>query len=422
MHKKFTYKNGLRVITVPMKSTKSVTVFVMCGVGSRHETRDINGASHFIEHLMFKGTKKRPTTLDISKALDSVGAEFNAATSKDWTGYYVKIDSKKVELALDVLSDMLSNSKFDKKEIDRERNVIVEEINMYHDNPMMYVEDVLEQIMYKGSTLGWEIAGPRKTIKEIPRSKLIAYRDKYYIPENTVVCIAGNIDSKIEALVKKYFNTTKEVPNETEGFKPFEFTQDKPQVKLVYKKTEQVQLALGFPGYSSFDDRVYAKYLLSVILGGNMSSKLFIAVRERKGLAYFVRSYVNVYQDTGNFIVQSGLDKSRLEMAIKIILAELKKIKSKGVTADDLQKAKEYLRGKTALGLEETSNIADLYVKQELLQGKIMSPDQKLKKFDAVTAKEIQAVAKEMFDKDLVSLAIIGPFKDEKKFLELLKI
>ena len=165
MHKKITFDNGLRLIHIPNKTTKSASLFVLYGVGSRHETRDINGASHFIEHLMFKGTKKRPSTLDISKALDSVGSEYNAATSKDWTGYYVKIDSKKFELAIDVVSDMLQNSKFDAVEINKERGVILEEINMYQDNPIMYVEDALEQLMFQGSTLGWEIAGPKKNIQ-----------------------------------------------------------------------------------------------------------------------------------------------------------------------------------------------------------------------------------------------------------------
>lgn len=422
MYKKTTFPNGLRLITVPMSGTNSVTVFVLFGVGSRYETADINGASHFIEHLMFKGTKKRPTTLDISKALDSVGAEYNAATSKDWTGYYVKIDSRKIELAMDVVSDMLYNSKFDKKEIDRERGVIVEEINMYHDNPLMYVEDLLEQLMYRDTTLGWEIAGPKQVIREVSCEKLIAYRDAYYQPKNMVIGVAGKINHQIINLVKKYFQTTQKNDSPGRAFDAFINKQTKPQIIVNYKDTEQVQLALGFHAYSHTDPRLYAQYLLGIILGGNMSSRLFISVRERRGLAYFVRVYPNIYQDTGNLIIQSGLDKSRLELAIKTILAELKKIKRSGVTADELKKAKEYLRGKLVLSLEDTEDMVDWYIKQELLFGQTLTPEEKLKKFEAVTLAQVKQVAKEIFTENNLNLAIIGPYKNDKNFKPLLKV
>lgn len=426
MYKKTIFPNGLRLVTIPNESTKAVTVFVLFEVGSRHETKDINGVSHFIEHLMFKGTKKRPTTLDISKALDNVGAEYNAATAKDWTGYYVKIDSKKIELALDVLSDMINNSKFEANEINKERGVIIEEINMYHDNPLMYIEDVLETLMFKGSTLGWEIAGPKKVIAEVSRKKILDYKNKFYAPENTVIGIAGKFNENIKSLVDKYFETNgrckKSQAKKQFDFVNFQFTQNKPQVLVKYKDTEQVQLALGFPGYSYFDEEVYPLYLLSVILGGNMSSRLFIAVRERRGLAYFVRCYTNIYQDTGNLIIQSGLDKSRLSEAISVIMSELKKVKNQGVTAKELKQAKEYLRGKIVLTLENTSNLADWYAKQELLQRKILTPEQKLKKFDAVTLADIKKVAFNIFQKDFINLALIGPYKDEQRFLKLLNL
>lgn len=422
MYKKTKFSNGLRLITIPQKSTKAITVFVLFAVGSRYETKDINGVSHFIEHLMFKGTKKRPTTLDISKALDSVGAEYNAATAKDWTGYYVKIDSKKVELALDVLSDMLYNSKFEAKEINKERGVIIEEINMYQDNPLMYIEDVLEQLMYKGSTLGWEIAGPKKIIRQIPKSKILNYKNKFYAPQNTVIAVAGNINSKIDGLIKKFFQTEKQNNQPKIKFKKFKFSQQQPRVLIKYKNTAQVQLAFGFPGYSYDDPKVYAAYLLTIALGGNMSSRLFISVREKRGLAYFVRCYPNIYQDTGNLIIQSGLDKARIDQAIKVILSELKKVKNQGLSATELKKAKEYLRGKVVLTLENTSNLADWYAKQELLEEKILTPEQKLKKFDQVTLQDIKQVANEAFQYNSINLALIGPYKDDKKFLKMLSL
>jgi predicted Zn-dependent peptidase len=419
MYKKTTFPNGLRLITVPTTGTSSASVFVIFGVGSRYERRDINGASHFIEHLMFKGTDKRPTTLDISKSLDSVGAEFNAATSKDWTGYYVKIDAKKIELAVDVLSDMLYHSKFDNEEINRERGVIVEEINMYHDNPIMYIEDVAEQLLFPDSTLGWEIAGPRELIKKVPRSKMIAYRDAYYVPENTVVVVAGNIDNKITQLIKKYFVTKKVKTSKVKKYSPFKSKQTKPRVKVVYRDTQQVQLALGFPAYSYSDKRIYALYLMAVILGGNMSSRLFISVRERKGLAYFVRSYPNVYQDTGDLIIQSGLDKARLEEAIHTILDELKKMRAEGVTEDELVKAKDYMRGKMVLTLEDTSSLADWYAKQEILENSSLTPEKKLAMLDRVTTADVKKVAKDLFQKNKINLAIIGPYKNGKVFNKL---
>lgn len=419
MYKKTTFNNGLRLLTIPQKGTKATTIFVLVGVGSRFESKDINGVSHFIEHLMFKGTKKRPTTLDISKALDSVGAEYNAATAKDWTGYYVKIDSKKIELAMDILSDMIYNSKFDSVEINKERGVIIEEINMYHDNPLMHIEDVLETVMFKGNTLGWDIAGPKKVIATVPRKKILDYKNKYYAPQNTVISVAGNINSKIESVVKKYFETEKKQDADL-SFTKFNSKQTKPQIKIDYKKTAQVQLAFGFPGYKYSDDKVYAAYLLSIILGGNMSSRLFINVREKRGLAYFVRSYVNIYKDTGNIIVQSGLDKSRLPEAIKVIMSELKKVRQHGVTAFELKQAKEYLRGKLILTLENSSNLSDWYAKQELLQDKIMTPEKKIAKFNEVTAGQIKQVAQEAFQTNKTNLAIIGPFKDKSKFEKMI--
>ncbi|OGF30899.1 hypothetical protein A2533_03040 [Candidatus Falkowbacteria bacterium RIFOXYD2_FULL_35_9] len=424
MIEKKQFENGLRLVTIPDLSVRSVTIFVLFAVGSRYEDKDINGASHFVEHLMFKGTKKRPNSLDISKALDSFGAEYNAATSKDWTGYYIKIDSRHLEEALDILSDMIYNSKFDAGEINKERGVILEEINMYQDNPLMYIEDILEQVVFKGSTLGSEIAGPKKVIREISRKKLFDYKNTHYVPEKTVIGIAGKIDNSIERLVKKYFQTTdKKIKGVKQvGYKDFVFDQKETRIKIIYKKTEQVQVALGFPAYGYFDPRVYALNLLSVILGGNMSSRLFISVREKRGLAYFVRCYPNIYQDTGCLVIQSGLDKHRVGLAIETIVNELRRIKSTGVTVDELKKAKEYLRGKVVLALEDTASQADWYAKQELLQNQILTPEQKFKKFDLVTVADIKKVAKEIFVKEKTSLALIGPFKDEKYFEKLLNL
>lgn len=418
MYKKILLPNKVRLVIAPLKETQTTNLLVLVKVGSRQEDKKVSGGSHFIEHLMFKGTKKHPTALDISKELNGVGAEFNAFTSKDHTGYYIKSDAKHLSLSIDVLSDMLLNSKFDTKEIERERGVIVEEINMYEDNPMMYVEDLLEQIIYSGHPLGISIAGTKESVKKMTRADLISYKNKFYSGSNIVICLAGNFkESHIKELKSKFkFKSTAKIF----PLNKIKLKQKAPKVALKFKETEQTQIALGFPAYSYSDKRIYALQLLSIILGGNMSSRLFLQVRERNGLAYFIRSYLSVYEDTGALIIQSGLDKLRVESAIKLIIAELKKI-IKGVSAEELTRAKEYVYGKTSLDLEDTSHISQWYAQQELMLGRILTPPEKKQKIAAVTRGDIIAVAKDVININRASLAIIGPFKNENTFKNLLK-
>lgn len=405
----------------PLKGTAAVTVLVLVPVGSRYENKNINGVSHFVEHLLFKGTKKRPASIDITKELDAVGAEFNAFTSKDLTGYYIKAAAKNIDLAFDVLSDMMLNSVFDKTEINKERRVIVEEINMYNDNPLMSLHGLFEETVFAGNSLGWQIAGPKKIIKTISRSKLISYKNKYYQPSNFVVTVAGDFDKvRVKKLTNQYFGQKNE-RKVTGGYKKLILKQDKPRVSLVYKDTLQVQIGLGFPAFAQGDKRIYAAYLLSIILGGNMSSRLFDVVREQHGLAYFIRAEIDSYQDTGAFMVQAGLDKSRLPAAIKLILSELKKVADEGVTDKELKMAKDYLRGKLVLALEDSESVADWYGKQLALQKKISTPVQRLKKITAVTSAQIKKVAEEIFKEEKLNLALIGPFKSKSDLLRLLK-
>ena len=418
MYKKIKLPNQVRLVTVPQKETQTTNLLVLIKVGSRAENLKNNGVSHFIEHLMFKGTKKRPTTLDLSKELDGVGAEFNAFTGKDYTGYYIKSDAKHLSLSIDVLSDMLLNSKFDDKEMAKEKGVIVEEINMYEDNPMMYIGDLLEQTMYAGHPLGRSIAGTRKSVKEMSRSDLFAFKNKFYTGNNIVICLSGNFsDQHLKELKDKFkfLSSVKKFPLDK-----IKIRQNKPRVALKFKETEQTQIALGFPAYNYADKRIHALQLLSVILGGNMSSRLFLQVRERNGLAYFIRSFIGAYEDTGSLIIQSGLDKLRVESAIKLIISEIKKIKN-GVTPVELNRAKEYLFGRTALDLEDTSHLSQWYGQQELMLKKILTPAEKNQKIAAVKAADIKAVAQDIFNFNKVSLAVIGPFKDDKKFQSLLK-
>lgn len=413
-------KNGMRVHLLPYAGTDACTVLVLIKVGSRYEYKEINGASHFIEHLMFKGTTRRPSTLDISHALDAVGAEYNAYTGKDMTGYYIKAAGENVALAVDMMHDMLFHSHYKNEEMKRERKVIIEEINMYEDNPLMFAEDLLEQAMFEGNTLGWEIAGSRQTMMEMTRPAVIAYRDAYYVPGRMVIAVAGKVPDNIEKLLESTFGKVANGKKEPPSFSPFGDLPARkvPRVRVQNKKVEQIQLAIGFPAPSMYDAEDATAKLLSTIIGGSMSSRLFVQVRERKGLAYMVRASVSGYEDTGVFMIQAGLDKSRLPIAVKTILQELQSVVKKGVTAQETRRAKDYLRGKTMLALEDSSDRAEWYAKQELFLDKVQTPEQRLAEFDKITPKQMQAIAAKMFDKSRMCISGIGPFANEKTLLK----
>ncbi|MBI5467478.1 MAG: insulinase family protein [Candidatus Kerfeldbacteria bacterium] len=412
--------NGLRILTVPLHDTQAVTVFVFAKVGSRYERRSINGVSHFIEHLMFKGTTKRPNTLAISKLLDGVGANYNAFTSKDWTGYYVKINHEHTPLALDIVSDMLQHSKFDPKEIERERGVIIEEIKMYDENPVMTIEDLFEAVVFGDHhQLGWNIAGPQAVIRNVSRRDLLTYRDRYYHAGNMWVVVAGKLSPHLDREIDRYFRTVKRRPANP-PFRPYKVA-PQPAVKLKKKELEQVQIGLGTRAYGYNDKRLPALNVLSVILGGNMSSRLFIQVRERRGLAYSVSAGANPYEDTGCFMVHAGLEKSRLQDALTVIVAELKKLKTTPVTSVELKRAKEFLRGKMILSIEDSDSLASWYGRQALFGKKILTPEQALKKVAAVTAKDVQRVARHLFRPSAMRLAVVGPYADAKPFTKILK-
>ena len=409
-------KNGMQAITIPQKGAASMTAMVFVKVGSRYETMGINGASHFIEHLMFKGTKRRPTTLDISKELDRYGAEYNAFTSKDLTAYYVKMDAEKTELAVDLLHDMLFHSKYDPKEMDRERNVIVEEINMYEDNPRMHIEDMLEEVLFPDSTLGWNIAGPREVIRTIPRKKLIDYRDAYYVPERITVVVAGKIQSNIWDILEKTFGSVKAPAKKADKtFAPFT-PPKKLKKKIVFQKkeTEQVQLDIGFYGVSITDKERPAATLLASILGGTMSSRLFIQVRERRGLCYSVNASHQSIEDTGIFSVMSGLDKRRIKEATEVIWEELLKTTKTFVKSEELQRAKDHIRGQLTLAFENSATIANWFGKQGTFEGKLSTPEERLREIENVTAADIRRVAKRIFRPELCAAAVIGPFENQK--------
>lgn len=415
--------NNTRVLLAPQHDTQTVTVLALFPVGSRYESADLNGASHFIEHLMFKGTKRRPTTLHISKDLDRVGAEYNAFTGKDHTGYYIKVNAKHLDLALDMLEDMLFHSVFAGEEIERERRVILEEIHLYEDNPSMRLDDIFENLIYSGHPLGRLISGTRETVLKIRRPELVNYRDRFYHPNKMVLAIAGNLEGDVLGRVQKIFGRVAS-PKNTSVIRQIKLqkTPRGPAVKIHWKETTQAHLALGVPTFGADDPKVYSLAVLANILGGTMSSRLFVAVRERRGLAYSIRASVGAYADTGLLTILAGLDPQRLTEAIKIILREFVRIRDRGISTEELSRAQENIEGHIVLGLEDSSLRADWYGKQALLHKDILTPEEKIAKLKAVDRGAVTRLARELLQTNRLHLALIGDFKDETKFKKLLKI
>jgi len=412
MYKKVELKNGLELITAPIEGTKTATVFVMIGVGSKNEERSNNGISHFLEHVFFKGTEKRPDTLTISSELDSIGADFNAFTTKEFTGFWVKVDSSRIESAIDILSDMLQNSKFDSNEIDREKGVIIEEINMYQDNPMMYIEDVFESCLYGDTPAGREIIGTKENITNFKRKDFIDYIKNQYSSKNIKICVAGNLGDKSGDLIEKYFSKLNNF-NPKAKLKTTE-NQKEPKVKIHYKDIEQANLALGVRTFPiEHKDEIILK-LLSIILGGSMSSRLFISLRERSGLAYYVRTQAEFYSDTGYLTTMAGVPANKADEAIQIIFDEYKKMKEELVLEEELRRVKDMIKGKSIIQLELSDNVANWYAKQAVIRKSISTPEEYFKKLEEVTAGDIKRVANEVFVNKGLNLAVIGPFKDKK--------
>jgi predicted Zn-dependent peptidase len=414
MFNKTTLKNGLRLITVPMENSNSVTVLILVGTGSKYETKDISGISHFLEHMFFKGTKKRPNTLKISETLDSVGGEYNAFTSKEITGYWAKVDKKHADVALDWISDIFLNSKFEEKEINREKGVIIEELNMYLDTPTAYVGELWEKLLYGDQPAGWRIVGEKENILSFNRDKIVGYLDSHYSPSNTVICVAGAInEDKIKDQLENYFKNVKDrTPEQKVKVKE---NQKEPDLLVFDKKTDQTHFCLGVRGYSLTDKRRYALAVLAVILGGNMSSRLFIKVRERNGLAYHIHTSADNSTDSGYLVTQAGIDNKNLEKSVKLILEEYKDLRDKKITQKELQKAKDYLKGVMSLSLDASDSLAHFFAMQELLEKDVLTPEKKFAKIDEVTVDDVKKIAEDIFVPEKLNLAIIGPIEESRK-------
>lgn len=420
MFKKTILPNGLRLVTAPMPGSQSTTVLVLFGTGSKYETKEINGISHFLEHLFFKGTKKRPTTLALSEYLDRVGGEYNAFTAQEMTGYYAKVAPEYIDMALDWVSDILLNSKFDAAEIDKERGVITEEYNMYLDNPARLVGDLWEELLYGNQPAGWKIIGTKENIAKLPREEFLKYFAAHYQTKNAVVCVAGKVDKDIAKKVAKYFSRLKK--GEGKGKASVKEAQAKPEALVYHKATDQTHLCLGARAFDMFHKDRYALMVLSALLGGMMSSRLFISVREKKGLAYYVRSAAEFYTDSGFFVTQAGVANEKVSEAISAILAEYRKVRDQKVGAAEIKKAKEWLQGSMRLGLETSDELASWTGLQELLRKQILTPEQIFSKIKVVSAQDLARVAGDIFRPEKLNLALIGPFENKEQFEKLLRI
>jgi predicted Zn-dependent peptidase len=417
-YEKFELGNGIRVVTAPMPQVQSVSCFVMLAAGSRYEEAGSKGIAHFSEHMFFKGTERRPTARTISAEIDAIGGEFNAFTGKELTGYYVKCGSETRDVALDVLADMLLHSRFDAEEIEKEKGVILEEMNVYLDTPARYVGSVYDRLLYDDQPLGWDILGTRETIEGATRETFTSYLDAWYRPERIVVGIGGRLGDGLREKLEELLGGIES--EQTGAPAPVEIPPDRSPVMLHTKQSEQAHVILGVRGYPIGHPDRYALQLLSVVLGGGMSSRLFTEVRERRGLAYYVHAAGSSYTDTGTVYTGAGVDVSRVDEAITTILAELGKIAAEPVPTEELEKARGYAKGRFVLRLESPQGTIQYGLRREVLEGRIEEPEELLRQLDAVTAEDVQRVARDLFEGRRYYLAAVGPFDDPARFEQLI--
>lgn len=407
-----------------MSNLESVTVTVWVKTGSRNEEARVSGISHFLEHMVFKGSIKRPTAKEISSAVDSIGGEFNAGTSKDWTNFYIKAGVNNLETAFDVLSDMVLHPLLKEDEIEREKGTIIQEIAMYEDTPMVKIGEVFENLTFAGNSLSRDTAGTAETVKNTVRDDFLRYRKTHYYPENMLISVAGGVsESKALELVKKYFGDIKKSANAAFKYQSFKTKQKLPQLKLKTKKEEQAHFILGFLGDGRKYQGRYAQGLLAAILGGGMSSRLWIEVRERRGLAYAVKTSIDRYLDTGYLGTYAGVDPKKVDEAISVILDQTYGITSGKypITKKELKDFKEFLKGHLALALEETKDVSSFFADQVLFMDEILTPEEIFKKVDDVTLYEVNYEAKRLFIPARLNLAVIGNYNNKGKFEKLLE-
>lgn len=415
------FSNGLRLILVPMKGSVASAVLVLVEAGSEYETKNKNGISHFLEHLVFKGTVNRPKPGMIAEELDALGAEYNAFTAQEYTGYWAKAQNYKLREVIELVSDLYLNPIFNAEEIEKERGVIIEEINMYEDMPMRRVEELFISLLYGDQPAGWDIAGRKEVIRRLGREDFINYRSAHYLPAATSVVVAGDFSVKeVTAQIKTLFGKIAG-GQKSPRFKTRE-NQTKPSVLLKFKKSDQSYIVLGNRAWNIFDPRKYALQVLAEVLGGGMSSRLFVRIREEMGAAYYIRANAELFIDHGYLSVSAGVDHQKLDKVIKAILEEFKRIKEKLVDRKELQKAKDHMIGSLMLGLETSDELAGFYGHQEILMRSLISPQEAVNRISKVKPEEVRAAARAIFREDKLNLAVIGPYRRADDFQKILRL
>lgn len=409
MYKKIVLKNGLRLILVPRKEIASVTVMFGVGSGSRDEDENVAGVSHVIEHMNFKGTKRRPSPKKVAEFIEDIGGMANAFTSKETTGYYVKIASEHLEKAFDYVSDNVQNSLNLKPEFEREKRVVIEDLKMHKDRPMEEVIELTEEAFFTEQSLARRIGGSPESVAKISLDQMIAFEEEHYVAENCVLCVVGNFGSFSEKdmidLTEKYFKLNS---GEKQSHKKSQ-TVDKIVVTTGKREIEQTSLVLGFAGPGLKDEDKYAARIMARILGGSMSSRMFTEIREKRGLAYAIDTGCQSYTDTGAIYTQAGIAHDKIEEALKAILDEHKKIINSKISAEELSRAKEITRGGILISLEDSESVAESLLSAEIEQGELLSPEEIIKRYLAVTADDVLKVAKKYFDFSKVVVSVVGP-------------
>ncbi len=414
-------KNGLKVLMVPEEECFSVKAMILTKAGALYEPESLSGISHFMEHMCFKGSKKRPSSLALTSALDQIGGRYNAFTGYEYTGYFAKVDSNHSSLALDIIADIFIHANYPKKELEREKGVVIEEINMYQDDPKLHIYDLWMELLYGNQPAGRSVAGTKETVGNMNREKLLDYRDKLYLSDSSLLVLSGNFKS--DAILKqaeKYFQGIKKGKgyDQTETKK----NQSRPATLIQNKQTDQTHLVLGFPSYDYLNPKRYALTLMNSIFDGGMSGILFQLVREKLGAAYYVHSEYESFKDSGFWGVSAGLNNERIEEVLKAIILEIKNLKNKHITKKSLENAKQYIIGHVSLGLDDAHEYADSLAFKYLLKDTIETPYQYLNKIKKVSLDEVRAVSKEILDFKKINLAVIGPFKNKKIFDKIIEI
>jgi predicted Zn-dependent peptidase len=412
---KTTLNNGLRIITVPMIDNPSVTVLVMVEAGSKYEDKKNNGLSHFLEHMVFKGTPKRPKAIDISKELDSIGSHYNAFTSQEFTGYYAKADARHLDKIIDVVSDMYNNPLFEEEEIKKEKGVIVEEIRMYQDLPQQNVQNIFMELLYGDTPAGWNIAGTEENVRSFTRDQFIKYRSEHYLASSTIVIVSGSFDEK-ETInkIENAFSTISTGPKSTKL--AVKDSQKSPMIKTEFKETDQTHLVIGVRTFHIKDKRIPAMLVLSTILGRGMSSRLFSKMRDQLGICYYVRTEHNPFTDHGFLSISAGVDNTRVKEAVVGIMEECERLKVEVISDEEMKKAKDYIAGTTMLELETSDARAEYCGYQELMKKVIDLPSNIIEKVNKVSAKEVMDLAKDIFVNEGLNMAMIGRSKDGEEF------